>query len=312
MIAPVAGITPAVVGGISYAEPFLAIEGTAAGASKATTLHIYDTAGGTRRDLPGAAAWDGGPFQVLPDGTLLLGNGYASNVPKGVYSWPPAALAPQLLPAGGAPALGVAGTGRMLFGRADSSLGLAALDGSDPRTIGAPGAGITRIPFYLDATTAAFLNRSCTGAAQLTTVDLTDTTTPTAQLGCPVQIQGSTVTFDRTGRGTLQVTCPNGCRSALQLYISLHPKQLSTHDLNHYVDTVFDSHVAEAKLDLAASMTAQRVAIRLERPAITLLRRHHRKLRVFPSVGYSSSIGVGPELPSPVPTITARLGSIVG
>jgi hypothetical protein len=151
------------------------------------------------------------------------------------------------------------------------------------------------------------LNRSCTGAAQLTTVDLLDTTPPTAPDGCPVQLQDTTVSFDRRGRGTLRVTCPNGCRSAMQLYISLHPKQLSTHDLNRYVNTVFDSHVADAKLDLAASTTAQRVAIRLERPAITLLRKHHRKLRVFPSVGYSSSIGVGPELPTPVPTITAKL-----
>jgi hypothetical protein len=38
-----------------------------------------------------------------------------------------------------------------------------------------------------------------------------------------------------------------------------------------------------------------------------LLRRHHRHLRVFASVGFSSDIGVGPELPSPVPELTARL-----
>jgi hypothetical protein len=38
-----------------------------------------------------------------------------------------------------------------------------------------------------------------------------------------------------------------------------------------------------------------------------LLRRHHRHLRVFASVGFSSDIGGGPELPSPVPELTARL-----
>jgi hypothetical protein len=200
----------------------------------------------------------------------------------------------------------------MLFGRApmagaDAGLGLADLDGSGLRTVGAPGAGITRIPFYLDATTAAFLNRSCSGAAQITTVDLTDTTPPSAPDGCPVRIEGSTVTFDRAGRGTLLVTCPNGCRSAMQLYISLRPKQISTHEENRYLDTVFDTRLANAKLSLSPSTTPQPVAVRLVHPAIALLRRHHRRLRVFPSVGYSSDIGVGPELPLPIPTITAKL-----
>jgi hypothetical protein len=309
VVAPITGITPAVIGAISFAEPFVAIEGTAAGAPKTTSVHVFDTVGGARRDLPDAAERRGGPFQVLADGSLLIGNGSATDVPKGTYVWPPGVPAPQLLSAAN---LGVAGAGRMLFGRepiagAEAALGLADLDGSSPRTVGAPGAGITRIPFYLDATVAAFLNRSCSGAAQMTTVDLADATTPAAPDGCPVSMQSSTVTFDHKGRGTLLVTCPNGCHSDVQLYISLHPKQLSTHDLNRYVDTVFDSRLAIGKLNLNPSTTAQRVAVRLKRPAITLMRRYHRSLRVFPSVGYSGDIGVGPELPLPIPTITAKL-----
>ena len=212
------------------------------------------------------------------------------------------------LPGVQAPQLGVGGAGRVLFfPSADSALRLIGLDGSGLRTVGAPGAGIGRSPLYLDATTAAFLSRSCQGRAQVTTVDLTDSAPQTAPDGCPVHVQGSTVTFDRKGRGTLQVICPNGCRGQMQLYISLHPKQISTHEENRYIDKVFDTRLANAKLAIAASPTAQRVRVKLVRPAIALLRHHHRRLRVFPGFSYSSDLGLGPELPEPVPMLTARL-----
>jgi len=43
------------------------------------------------------------------------------------------------------------------------------------------------------------------------------------------------------------------------------------------------------------------------RPAIALLRRHHRRLRVFPSLGGAGTVIYGPELPLPLPDMTARL-----
>jgi hypothetical protein len=303
VIAPVAGIEPSVPGAISYAEPFVAVEGTAAGAPEDTAVHIFDTAGGTRRDLIDVLRWHLGPFHVLTDGTLLIGNGFVDNLPKGTYVWPPGEARPHL---GTGDQLGVAGAGQMLLERADASLGLTALDGTGLRTVGAPGAGVTRSPVYLDATTAAFLNRSCAGAVQLTTVDLTDSAIPTAQDGCPVQLHSSTATFDRSGRGTLLVTCPNGCRGPMQLSLSLHPKQVSQHELNRYFVKVSDWHLADADLDLTASPAARRVTVRLVPPAIALLRRHHRRLRVFPSVDLFG-IGVGPELQPPVPAMTAKL-----
>src|SRR4051794_26119628 len=56
-IAPIAGIDPSLYGGLSYAEPFAAIQGTATGAPKLTSLHVYDTADATRRDVPSGNDW---------------------------------------------------------------------------------------------------------------------------------------------------------------------------------------------------------------------------------------------------------------
>jgi hypothetical protein len=308
-IAPIAGIEPSLYGGLSYAEPFAAIQGTATGAPKLTSLHVYDTAGGTRRDVPSGNDWDGSLFQVLADGTVLLGRRGAGNVREGIFSWPLGAAAPALLPGPGKAPLGVAGGGRLLFIPAApvADLALIGLDGSGSRSVGAPGAGAARTPLYLDATTAAFMSKSCTGHAQVTTVDLTDATPATGIDGCPVQFQDSTVKFDRKGRGTLRVICPNGCRSQMQLYISLKPKQISTHEENQYIDKVFDTRLANAKLNLPASPTAGSVAVTLVKPAISLLRKHHYTLRVFPSTGFSSDIGSGPEIVGAVPTLTVRL-----
>jgi hypothetical protein len=302
-ITPVPGVT---AGAISYAEPFLAVNGTVVGAPRGTAVHVFDTATGARRDLPDGPDWSDGLYQVLSDGTLVI-----SGVRKGIYLWPPGAPAPHRLGGVRGASFGLAGADRLLFRPAGlgthAGLSLIGLDGAGVRAVGAPGAGIDRSPLYLDATTAAFASVSCRGHAQVTTVDLTDATPPTVPDGCPVQIHDSTVKFDRKGGGTLRVTCPNGCRSAMQLYIDLDAKEVSTREINRYVDKVLDSRLANAKLRLGPSATPQRVAVRLVRPAIALLRRHHRHLRVFPSVGFSSDIGVGPELPSPLPKLTARL-----
>ena len=303
-VAPVAGMTQ---GRLSYAEPFLAVHGAPAGAPRTAVVRIFDTAMGTARDLPADPDTRDGLYQALADGTLVI-----SGVRKGIYVWPPGAAAPHLLPGVHGATFGLAGAGHMLFRPAglddlDAALSLVGLDGAGLRAVGAPGAGIERRPLYLDATTAAFTSVSCQGHAQVTTVDLTDGTPPTAPNGCPVQIQGSTVTFDHKGRGTLRVTCPNGCRSAMQLYIDLEAREVGAREVDRYVDKVLDSRLANAKLRLGPSAAPQRVAIRLVRPAIALLRRHHRHLRAIPSVGFSFDVGVGPELPSPLPRLTARL-----
>jgi hypothetical protein len=84
----------------------------------------------------------------------------------------------------------------------------------------------------------------------------------------------------------------------LQLWIDLHDHHISTHEINRYVDKELDSRIANGKLRLAASPTAQRVSLRLVKPARQLMRRHPRIL-VFTDVGYSSDIGVGPEINTP-------------
>jgi hypothetical protein len=306
-LTPLPGVT---AGAISYAEPFLAVNGTVAGAPQNTMVRVLDTATGTRRDLPDDPLWRNGSFQVLGDGTLLVGSASDAKT-RGLYAWPPGASAPHLLP-GVSDSVAVVGAGRVLFYRsaapgADAALGLIGLDGSGLRTVGAPGAGVSRIPLHVDATTAAFTSYSCDGHGQVTTVDLTDATPATAPNGCPVLVQGSTVTFDRRGRGTLRVICPNGCRSPLQLYIDLEVKQVSRREIDRYVNKVFDSRLADAKLRFGASPTAQTVRFRLVRPAIALLRRHHRRLRVFTSLGAAGSVSYGPELPLPNRDLTARL-----
>jgi hypothetical protein len=304
-LTPLPGVT---AGAISYAEPFLATNGTARGAPRGTVVHVFDTSAGTRRDLPDAPEWHDGNFQVLPDGSLLVGSANDPQVPNTLYLWAPGATAPRAL--AGTSDYAVAGAGRALFyrsGTADAALGLIGLDGSGLRTVGAPGAGATRVPLYVDATTAAFTSYSCQGHAQVTTVDLTDATPPTAPNGCPVLVGDSTVTFDRKGRGTLHVTCPNGCRTPLQLNIDLEIKQVSRREINRYVDKVFDSRLADAKLRFGASPAAHSVPVRLVRPARALLRRHDGRLRVFPSLGPAGAVIYGPELPLPLRDMTARL-----
>jgi hypothetical protein len=106
------------------------------------------------------------------------------------------------------------------------------------------------------------------------------------------------VSFSRSGRGTISVSCPNGCRSDLQMWIDLNDHRISHHDLNRYVDKVLDSRLANGKLRLRAGSVAQTVPVKLVGPARALLRRHPR-IRTFVDVGYSSDIGVGPDIVVP-------------
>ncbi len=125
-LAPIAGIEPSLYEGISYAEPFAAVSGTAAGAPKQSSLHVYDTSSGTRRDLPSGGDWNAGLFQVLADGTVLLGDRGAGNVRQGIFSWPPGAATPALLAGPGKVQLGVGGGGRLLYRPNDPVADLAA------------------------------------------------------------------------------------------------------------------------------------------------------------------------------------------
>ena len=299
-LAPVGGGKPDDFGGVTYAEPFLAVSGVIAGI-KDSELHEFNTADGTRRDMPKLKDWFGG-FEVLADGTLLTADPSKAG---GLLSWPLGTPAPAKLPGLHMTGFGLVAAGRMFIG---DDLSLIPLDGSAPRTLGAPGAGAEHSPLYLDANLAAFTSKSCAGQDQVTTIDLADTTTFPTPNGCPVTVLGKTVNFDRKGRGTLQVICPNGCTAPLQLYIELKPKQITTKELNRLVDKENDSRLAQTKLALPASPNAQKVAIRLVAPAFALLRKYHRRLRVSPGVGYTS-IPQGPSQTLPVPTLTIHLKS---
>lgn len=289
---------------LSYQEPFVAA------ASGTTRVRVVDLRDGTRRDLAlpdGVSRFD---FAVQSDGTLVLDEVPGSG-PSGVFTWAPGQPAPTRVPgvAQASFTTAVAGASRILFApvrpvAGELALGLVELDGGGLRAVGAPRAGAERKPLAFDGTAAAFRSKSCTGASQVTVVDITDTTPPSGLSGCPVVLEPSTVRFSpRSRRGSVSVTCPNGCRDDLELNIQLRPRQIPPRELNRYVDQVSSSTLATARLRLSPGATAGRVTVTLERPAVRLLRRH-RRLRVFPSL---SSVGVGPEIAQPPPVLVARL-----
>jgi hypothetical protein len=138
----------------------------------------------------------------------------------------------------------------------------------------------------------------------VTVVDVTDTS-PQAPLGCPVEVVPARVAFSRRGVGTVRVACPNGCVTRLSLYIDLRrPHQVSTKELDRYLDRVFDTRIANATLRLAPSQEPERVTVKLVRPAFALLRRHHRRLRVFAGLDLDPN---GAEIAPPAKRFVAVL-----
>jgi hypothetical protein len=138
----------------------------------------------------------------------------------------------------------------------------------------------------------------------VTVVDLADATPQPQPLGCPVEVAERTTTFTRGGHGTLRVTCPNGCSGPVLLFIDGGRKQMSTHEINRYIDRVNDARVAVGALHVPVGAGPQRVAVKLLRPAIALLRRHHRRLRVTTYLGLDPT---GPELAHPSKPFVIKL-----
>ncbi len=313
-VTPIPGLRLDLYPRLSYAEPFLAVEAAFVSAMDQTNLHLIDTTHGTERVLPYAKETSGGAFHVLSDGSLVIGPGVYSGVPRDIYLWPVGAAKPHAITGVQLPDIGtfVPWGGRLLFApRGDTvggqlATGLVGLDGTGLLPVGAPGMGSDRRPIAFDGTDAAILNHSCSGHQQVSVIDVTDSTVPATPLGCPVQIKSTRVTFDRHGRGTLKVVCPNGCDGQFEIYIPVTPKQISTRELNRYVDKVFDSHLASGRLRYGASPSTDRVPLTLVKPAFALLRKHHRKIKVVPFVG-NVGIGIGPQVPPPARLITARL-----
>jgi hypothetical protein len=313
-VTPIPGLKLDLYPRLSYAEPFLAVETAFVSAKDKTNLHVIDTTHGTERLLPYAKQTSGGAFHVLSDGSLIIGPGVYSGVPRDVYLWPVGVATPHAIPGVQVPDVGtfVPAGGRLLFTpRGDTvggqlAAGLVGLDGSGLRPVGAPGMGSDRRPILFDGTNAAVLNHSCTGRRQVSVIDVTDSTVPPTPLGCPVQIKSTKVTFDRHGRGALKVVCPNGCDGHFEIYIPATPKQISTRELNRYVDKVFDTHLASGRLRYEASPSTHRVRLELVKPAFALLRKHHRTIEVVPRVG-NVGLGIGPQVPPPARLITARL-----
>jgi hypothetical protein len=284
--------------GLSYAEPFLAAGSLEGG------VRVVDTRDGSARDRRLPARIDATRVAVQPDGTLVLGPG--DGAPSRVYVWAPDAAAPHAVPGARLSRLGGfrAAGGRLLFAGPRLGLGLIGLDGAGLTTVGAPGAGGEREPVAFDGRVAAFTSVSCAGRARLTVVDLTEPAPPHGSAGCPVEVRGRRVMFSRRGRGTLRVVCRNGCRGDLSLALDLRRGELSRRELDRYLDRTSDSDLARGRLRLPASARTRRVTVRLARPALALLRRHHRRLHAFVSLGENQ----GPELATPRPQLVVRLG----
>ena len=300
--------------GLDYAEPFLGVtSGTKKGSQYITQLELVDTRSETSRILPRENFVSDFDFEVLEDGTVLSGTSGYAGAPHAVYRRPPGATAATAIPGVELPDLGgwTTAGGQVLFAprkgeiAQQPALGLISPDGTGLRPVGAPGAGAPRQPLASDGATAAFISRSCSGAGQVTIVDLADGTPATKPLGCPVIVKPGKVTFDRKGRARLDVTCPNGCRGRLQLWIDLTEKRISRRDMNHYVDRQFDSRLADAVLRLPADEAVHRVTVKLTKPARALLRKY-RRIRVFPRAGSGGSSTTGPEVPASPPKLSAR------
>jgi hypothetical protein len=291
--------------GFSYSEPHVAIR-TAAG-----RIRILDTSTATAIDRTPPTSVSGYDFWLQADGTLVLGPSGYSGSPDVIYRWPPDATRPVVVPDAKLSqarqiAVGPAGIlysplaaidGRLALGLAEDGTGAV-------RPVGAPGAGFPRTPLGVDASGAAFTNRSCEGVDQVTVVDVTETTRPAAPDGCPVEVEPETIDFAQRGRGLAGVRCPNGCSGELEMAIDLRPRQLTNRELNRYVDKVFSSTLARGKFALAPGQDFVQVPLRLTRPAIKLLGRHRGGLRVFPALRSRLS---GPEIPQPAPRMLARL-----
>ena len=90
------------------------------------------------------------------------------------------------------------------------------LGGGIAHTLGTPGAGLTSLLGF-DGTHVAFQSFSCAGARQVTVVDVDAPRPPGEVSGCPVRIAAYGLRLPGSGKATIRVRCPNGCRARLRL-----------------------------------------------------------------------------------------------
>ena len=227
---------------LAYTEPFLAVQS----GGEATVRDV--TTGAERRVADGEAD----SIAVAADGTLL------KSTVDGLFAWPPGAVEPSVLftrPAGGA---GVV-AGRAVFDTFTAPR-LVPLGGGIARTISTPGAGLTSLLGF-DGTRAAFQSFSCAGARQVTLVDV-DAPRPAGEVsGCPVRIAAFGLRFPRSGKASVRIACPNGCRARVAL-IEQSTEQRPCGALDDTGKRRCRT-IATAQLNLAASPGRRRVAFRL-------------------------------------------------
>jgi hypothetical protein len=276
-IAPDGTARPAGVTGhdLAYAEPYLA----AVDDDRVSVLNLADGSRRTLRDFTVRA------LAVLHDGSLVVGSG--SETPPGIYIWPHGVREPQLVttsvPVG--PLLAAA-PGAILYEPQDlvrgrAALALTGLGATGITPVGVPGAGGPREPIAFDGPTAAFEAHSCEGVHQVTIVG-PGGRVPGAVDGCPVRLLRGDIHFDRRGRATLRVVCPNGCRTSLRFVREPAPGSGCVEGTN------LCPLMAEARLRLPARQDAQHVRVRLTRAL------RGRRVRVFAQL--ASGAFPGPEL----------------
>jgi len=192
-----AGSEPA-ADALAYAEPFLALR-------SGDTTTVRDLTTGAERRV---ASGDAESIAVTTDGTLL------KPTTDGLFAWPPGATEPSLLfkrPAGGVAVV----AGRAVFDTFTAPR-IVGLGGGTAHTLSTPGAGLTSLLGF-DGTHAAFQSFSCAGARQVTVVDVDAPRAPGEVSGCPVRIAAYGLRFPKSGKATIRVSCPNGCRARLRL-----------------------------------------------------------------------------------------------
>jgi hypothetical protein len=185
--------------GLAYAEPFLALR-----SGDATT--VRDVTTGTERRV---AAGEAASIAVANDGTLL------SITTDGLFAWPPGATEPALLSKRASAGDVAVANDRVVFDTL-SAPRVVGLEGGTAHTISTPGAGLASLLGF-DGASAAFQSFSCEGARQVTVVGLDEPRGDGRVSECPVRIAANGLRFPRSGRATIRVSCPNGCRAGLRL-----------------------------------------------------------------------------------------------
>ncbi|MDA0161721.1 hypothetical protein OM076_15715 [Solirubrobacter ginsenosidimutans] len=245
-LTPIAGDGPAPRNEeLAYAEPYLAIP-------LQDSVRVIDVTTGAQRRLPPGYVRGDTAVAVLADGTLVMDTSTLDGLPRpGLYTWPASAPTPTFVSARGSGAT-VRAVGRRIVFEADPPR-LIDLDAATSRALGAPGLGLPSLLGF-DGRHVALRGFSCSGARQVTVLDLDEPTAPGAAPGCPVRFDQTSLRFDRSGRAHTRVLCANGCRAQ----VSLVEQSTEQRPCDALDDT--GTHpcrtVARARLNLPSTATA--------------------------------------------------------